>query len=148
MSSPVIQTLSARPVLGVRASVRQAEIGDVIGRLLPALLAVAGPHVAGPPLARWHAWEGDRGDMELAVPVSTPQAPSGTAAPGELPGGRAAVLEHVGSYDGLAAAWERMRVWLEAEGHQGAGAPWEEYVSDCGVTPAEQLVTRIVWPLV
>lgn len=147
MSEPTIQTLAARPVLGRRVAVLQAEIGDVIGRLLPGLLAAAGSHVAGPPLARWHAWAGERGTMELAVPVAAPQPARQGYVSGELPAGPAAVLEHVGSYDDLAASWERMRSWLQAHGYEGAAAPWEEYVSDCSVTPAEQLVTRIVWPL-
>ena len=61
--------------------------------------------------------------------------------------GRAAVALHVGPYDRLKQTWAAFGAWMGAEGLERGAAPWEEYVSDCDVTPAEDLQTRIVCPL-
>ena len=147
--TPEVQTIEAQPTLGIRVSVRQAEIGETVGRLLPKVLAAAGDDAAGPVLARWHHWENDAGEMELAVPVRAARPATGECRPGALPGGRAVVADYVGSYEGLPAAWATFKQWMTDHGHTTDGdvAPWEAYLSDCSVTPAEELVTRIVWPL-
>ncbi len=145
---PTIETLTKRPLLGIRAHVKVTQIGERIGELMPRLMAVAGPHVAGPPVARWHTWENDEGEMELAVPVRTPVEGRGEVQASTLPGGRAAVFTHVGSYEGLKDAWGGVSKWLQSSAYQGRDAPWEEYVDDGRSTPVERLRTRIVWPIV
>ena len=150
-----IETLETTPVVGITASVRMDQIGPKIGELLPEVMAAAGDAVAGPVIASWHC-VGDGGDgdgkvpeaeMELAVPVSRVVAPTGRVAAAELPAGRAIVHWHVGPYEGLAATWGALSEWMQAEGHRGRAAPWEEYVSDCAVTPLDELRTKIVWPI-
>jgi hypothetical protein len=152
-----IEVIAAVPIVGITERVRMDEIGAKVDELLPELMAVAGPSIAGPVIARWRAFDAAAGeiDMELAAPVRTAVSLTGGSIGGstgrvvasELPGGRAIVKWHVGSYDGLAATWESLREWMEAEGHVCRADPWEEYVSDCSVTPAEELRTRIVWPI-
>lgn len=146
---PEIETLEARPCVGVTTQLRMQEIGDRIGELMPTVMAAAGGAVAGPPFARWHDWNPEEGTgvMELGVPVATPVEPEGDAAAGELPAGRAVVYWHVGSYDDLIHSWNAVRTWVEEEGLVSRGAPWEEYCSDCTVTPPAELRTRIVWPV-
>lgn len=142
-----VEHLEAQPALGIRVRTRIEEIGDRIGAVLPRLMEVAGEHAAGPVLARWHSWEGDTGEMEVAVPVAPGAQGAGDVVLSQLPAGRAVVTWHVGSYDGLKDAWKRLKAWMADEGLEGGAAPWEEYVSDCAVTPPEELRTRIVWPL-
>ena len=144
-----IETLVERPALGIRPSKRVGiqDIGPKIGELMPVLMAVAGPHVAGPPLSRWLTWEDDAGEMELAVPVGQAVEGKGDVKPTTLPGGRAAVCVHVGPYERLKETWQALGEWMKAEGHVGRDAPWEEYVDDCSVTPEARLRTRIVWPI-
>lgn len=144
---PTIETLPERPALGIRRRVAISEIGDRIGELMPRLMAVAGPHCAGPVLARWHGWTGEEGEMELAVPVRAPVDGQGEVQPSTLPGGRAAVWTHVGSYDGLKASWEQASAWIQRSAHPVRAAPWEEYVDDCRTTPVEKLRTLIVFPI-
>lgn len=144
---PTFETLEERPALGIRTEVKVSEIGDRIGELVPRLMAVAGPHCAGCVLSRYHAWNEDGGTMEVAVPVRSAVEGSGEVEASTLPGGRAAVFVHRGSYDGLKDAWSRSGAWLEAHGHTVRSAPWEEYLDDCSVTPAEKLRTRLVWPI-
>jgi len=143
----VIETLEERPALGIRTRLRITEIGNRIGELMPRLMAVAGPHVAGAPLARWHAWTGEEGEMELAVPVRAAVEGRGDVKPSTLPGGRAVVVVHRGSYEGLKDTWSQMAPLMEEHGLVGRDAPWEEYVDDYNVTPEADLRTRIVWPI-
>ena len=79
--------------------------------------------------------------MKRALP------PDGRFRPDALPGGKALVTWHVGPYDNLHATWKALRDTMEAEGYEGRGAPWEEYVSDCSSVPPEEVRTRIVWPI-
>ena len=146
---PQIETLDAKHCVGVRTPVRQQEIGERIGALLPAVMAVAGDAIAGPPFARWLEWDAaaNSGLMELGVPVARPVAGRDDVAAGELSAGRAVVHWHVGPYDGLAKSWEFVRAWTTERGLVARGAPWEEYCSDCAVTPPAELRTRIVWPI-
>ena len=141
------ETLAPRHVLGIRSFVLQSEIGQRIGEQLPELMAAAGDRAAGPPLCRWFGWEGDRGEMELAVAVEGPVPGSGRVKPSRLPGGPALVVEHRGPYDGLADTWRRVRAFMEREGHVGRDAPWECYLDDCSRVEPQALRTQIVWPI-
>ena len=146
---PTIETLEARPSAAVRATVQMQEIGNKIGELMPVVMAVAKDSASGPVYARWHCWDeatGD-GDMELGVPVAQPLHGAGDVQATELPAGRAAVYWHVGPYDDLKDSWGIVQEWVSAQELTSRGAPWEEYCSDCSVTPPEKLRTRIVWPV-
>lgn len=142
-----ITTLTARPILGVRATVKTSEIGATIGELAPRLAQHAGSRAAGPMLARYHSWGEKGGEMELALPVTEPVESSGDLVAGELPAGRAVVATHVGPYEGLPASWHAVQAWIEARELSTRSAPWEEYLDDCSVTPEAELRTRIVWPV-
>jgi AraC family transcriptional regulator len=144
---PSIEILSDQPVLGIRTPVKVSEIGARIGELMPRLMSVAGPHVAGPVVSRWHAWTGEAGEMELAVPVREAVEGGNGVEAATLPGGRAAVFVHTGSYEGLPDAWRVANAWVKEQGHACRAAPWEEYLDDCKVTPVEQVRTRIVIPI-
>jgi len=52
---------------------------------------------------------------------------------------------HIGPYPSIGEAWDRARSWMTERGLEGAGAPWECYLTepeDSG-TP----VTEVVWPV-
>jgi effector-binding domain-containing protein len=142
-----IRSLEPQRVMGIRTPVKLAEIGPTIGRLMPELAGAVGEAMAGPPLARWHAWEGEGGEMELAVPVRGDVAETDRVRASELPGGRAVVHRHVGPYDGLHATWKAVLAEMESRGLRAGAAPWESYVSDPEATPPEEIVTEIVLPL-
>lgn len=142
-----IETIEARPVLGIRKQTTMATIGDDIGALMGELAAHVGDGMAGPPLARYHTWEGEGGEFEVAVPTRGPQPGTDRIRPSELPGGRAVVTVHAGPYEKLAGTWKALKAWMEEQGLEPGGAPWEEYLDDCSVTPPADLRTRIVWPL-
>jgi AraC family transcriptional regulator len=79
--------------------------------------------------------------------------PEGFVADGELaaleiPGGRHAVLLHVGSYADLPQAYGWLRQWLPKSGEEASGRPCvEEYLNDPRNTLPSELKTEISLPL-
>ncbi len=141
-----IENIEPQPIVGIRESVTMSVIGNRIGELAPKVMAQAGEKAAGPLIARYHTWDGDGGEMEVAVPVSG-EVGDGRAVACTLPGGRAVVATHFGPYEGLKSAWEAVGAWMKEQGLEGSAAPWELYMSDPSQVPPEKLETRIVWPV-
>ena len=130
--------LTAQPVLGIRTTIRMAEIGKAMGALFGDVyeyLRRSGQTPAGSPLAIYHRMEGGTVELECALPVAAPMAGAGRIQAGELPAGRAATVTHMGPYDDLRQTWSALTKWMESQGLAGAGAPWEVYVTDPGAEP-------------
>jgi effector-binding domain-containing protein len=119
-----------QPVLSIRATVPVATLTDAQGESLRALWAYLGQRgvaPAGPPFIRYHSFGEAETDVETGVPVAEAVAGEGRIAAGELPRGAAITTWHLGSHDGLAGAYARLGSWLEANGREADGAPWEVY---------------------
>ena len=130
--------LEARPVLGIRTTARMDEIAEVMGPLFGEVfgyLQRQGQAPAGMPLARYHSMEGGTVDLECAIPVGSPVEGAGRVAASELPACTAATVTHMGPYDRLGKTWEALTAWMQSEGLQPAGTPWEVYVTDPGAEP-------------
>ena len=141
------EELEPRAVVFIRTPTRITEIGDRIGACLARVMPYVGDNAAGPPFARYLEWDGDGGVIEVGMPVRAPMAGQGDIEAGELPGGRAAAVTHVGPYDGLKDTWEALNRWMTEAGHEGRAAPWEDYVDDPCSAPPESLRTFIHWPI-
>jgi effector-binding domain-containing protein len=102
-------------------------------------LADLGVEPAGPPYIRYLR-TGAEMELELGIPVG-PDAGQSSG----LPGGRVAVLRHVGPFSGLRDACERLQEWA---GDRAAGPFWESYVTNPREEPdSSKWVTEIVLPL-
>ena len=156
-------------VAAIRSIVAAEDVPDFMSdalALVASALREAGLAPAGPPFARYYASGPDGLDMAAGFPVAEPylgvadahQLPESRAVetvsssvivhPDELPAGPAAVATHVGSYQGLEAAWNWLRERVDAMGRQLADDPWEVYFigPGSGVDEAEWR-TELVWPL-
>lgn len=64
-----------------------------------------------------------------------------------IPGGRAAVVTHVGPYEGLPAAYEAIGAWAKEQGIELGETMSEDYWSDPSRTPSSEWRTDVIWPL-
>ena len=135
----------------IRVTTTPAEIGPVMGQILPEVwgyLEEQGVHPAGPPFARYHAYQENQVDLEAGFPVSKPVAGAGRIAAGALPGGEVAVAWHVGPYDTLPTTYKAVEAWSQSQNREPAGSPWEVYWTDPGETPdTEEWRTEVIWPV-
>ena len=121
-----------------------------------ARLANSGAVMTGPPFARFHEMGPNGAEIELGAPVAERPAGLGDASgrsDGEtgassLPGGRAAVTIHAGSYDSLSETYDGLVRWIESHGHVAGAGPWEVYLTDPMKVPdPNDWRTEVVWPL-
>ena len=130
--------LAARPVVGIRSRARPEEIGQSMGALFRELfehIGARGQAPAGPPLSIYHAMEPDGVDFECAMPVAAPMEGTDRIRAGELPACKAATVTHRGPYENLKRTWGALTAWMASQGLEGAGAPWEVYVTDPATEP-------------
>ena len=143
---PEIRELSPQPAVVEVAVTDEAGLPGVVDSGFPRLfgrLAELGAEPAGPPFIRY-LQTGEELELELGIPVG----PVAGRSDG-LPGGRAAVLRHVGPFSGLRDACERLERWVAEQGEEAAGPFWESYVTDPRSEPdSSKWITDITQPLV
>ena len=126
------------------------EIGATLADILPRVartIAEQGAEPAGMPFMRYFSMDGHTMRAAAGMPVHAPLAGSGDIEPHILPGGRALTATHLGDYEGVGMAWQR--VW-ERAGELGAEVRfggWDVYANDPGTVAPEAIETRIYLPL-
>jgi len=92
------------------------------------------------------AWQ-----FEAGIPIAeVPDLEIDPASPVQIrqtSGGKTVRGVSLGSYTGLSTNWQKVRAWVAAHGYEESGLPWEEYVSDPGSTPEEELITHLYLPV-
>lgn len=103
----------------------------------------------GPPLAIIRRWGPTTYEFDAAIPISsaTANTKDSNVQVGETYGGRVVRAVHKGPYKTRTRTHEQVRAFLAARGLEQNGDPWEEFVSDPGSTPADELVTHIYYPI-
>lgn len=149
MSEPItLVDLEPRKLAGVRRTVPQSGLGAFFGDVYPKvfdLLAAHGARPTGAPLARYYNNDPRAFDTEAGVPFEGPFTGSGDVTVTELPGGKAAMTVHVGSYESLSAEYKRIMAWADGNGTRLGNDPWEVYVKD--PAPGVEPVTEVYFPL-
>jgi len=142
-------------VVSGHAPQNDAAIGQALGEAYGAVAAFMGRNQlesAGMPLAITESWDDDEGWSFFAgIPIAEPPAktpPSNARVRiGETPGGRTVVTQHVGPYAGLSASYAKAHAFAAAYGLEQAGPEWEQFVSDPGDTPENELITMLYIPI-
>lgn len=134
----------------LHTSLRQvgSDIGAGFGSLMTAL-GREGVTPAGSPLIVYHDVidEETGGDIEMCVPVARAFTGDTNVYERDLEGGTMASTIHRGPYQEIASAYHALTEWISQNGHEIAGPPREIYLNDPQVVPADQLLTRIEFPV-
>ena len=142
--------LEEQHALVVCREIAPQEIGATLADILPRVaraIAEQGGKPAGMPFMRYFSMDGHTMRAAAGMPVHAPLAGSGDIEPHILPGGRALTATHLGDYQGVGMAWQR--VWDRARelGVEVRFGGWDVYANDPeSVAPAE-IETRIYLPL-
>lgn len=132
-----VKVLEPQRALAIRATSTAKELGSVMPSLYPEIMSYIkrkGLQPAGPSFGVYHTYSEDRVDFQAGFPVSEQVEGEGRIEAIELPGGRAAVTEHVGPYTTIGAAHEAMDAFVHGQGHDHGASPREVYV----VGPGEE----------
>jgi effector-binding domain-containing protein len=99
----------------------------------------------GYPLAIYHSSEfnPDSTDVEVGFPTSIKSDKTRM-----LDGGLCAKGIHNGDYSTLHKSYMEIGKWIEENGYKIAKPPYEKYINDPAVTPKQDLITEIYFPIV
>lgn len=117
---------------------------------ITAYMAEEGIEVAAQPMAITRIGEQGRYEVEAAIPVKLPEltpaaqpAPASRVRVGHSPAGRAVRVVHRGRYEHMGPTYEKLAAWIAAHALEQGQVSWEQYISNPGETPEEELITHI-----
>ena len=143
--------LKPQPGLAIREKLPFAEIPKKMPEFFEEVYRFAAERkiaIAGPPFAYYLSWDDKEIDMEVGFPVGPGAAAEGRIHMMTLPGGKVVKGTHVGPYDKLVESYNRMTVWMKAQGHEPANYMWETYMTDPAVEKDQaRHVTEMFWPV-
>jgi len=165
-TDPHVVALEPTTVLALRETVPMGELPAFFDRAFHATMAAAqaqGVRVVGPPVGVYFGMPSDTVDVAAGFPVAGPVEGVGGGGAGAgggaggggvagvgivtLPGGRAAQILHVGTYDAMEQTYGRLMSWMGEQGLRPGGVMWEVYLSEPTPDAPESWQTLIVWPL-
>lgn len=140
----------ATHVLAVRTRTAVQNLPGVLGdcyRKIMLYLMELGQQPAGAPYVAYFNMDMNDLDIEAGYPVASTLPGREDMQPGEFPAGKTLSTLHTGPYDQMAAAYNEMNAWIQANHQQPTGTVYEFYLNNpAEVTPGE-LQTQIVMPL-
>jgi AraC family transcriptional regulator len=140
-----------QPILFIRRRIARSELSSMLAECFGKLFGHGhrnGLPIAGWPLARYVVMGPGLWTVEAAMPLASPSPASGDMQAGILPAGPTAFAVHVGAYERLPETHAAVERWIEAQGYQVGGAPWESYVTDPAQHPdTADWRTEVYWPL-
>ncbi len=124
-----------------------AAYGQVMG-----FVAQRGLEMAGAPRAINDHWNEEQGyGFDAAIPIaSEPSRPLAEDSPVQITrtyAGPVVKIVHRGPYSDLEATHGKIGAYLAARGLEASDRSWEEFLSDPGSTPEEELLTHIYYPI-
>jgi AraC family transcriptional regulator len=145
-----IKDVKPQTTLVIRKTIKQVDVGKELGVILPKVFGYADSKQIKPlsaPFTRYLKKTEDEFEIEAGIAVPDGSKGEGDIVVSSLPGGKAAFTIHTGAYEKLKDTYAAMMKWLTDNKKDGAGGPWEVYVSDPGSGKPEDLKTEIYFPL-
>jgi effector-binding domain-containing protein len=146
-----VEVVSPRLLAAVGREVAAGRVGEVwrsaLDQVWAFLRSQPGLRTDGHNIFVYHhpTKDGDPMKADFGVEVTREFAASGEVRPVRTPGGEAAVVKHVGPYDGLDQAHRAIHAWAKESGRALAGTSWEIY-GDWNDDPAK-LETLVMYLL-
>lgn len=142
-----IKDVKKQATLVMKKTVKPADIGTELGKMLPSVFAYIGKKQIKPllpmPVTRYTPGKGETLDIEAGVVVPDGTKGEGEIVASELPAGKVAFTVHVGPYDQFQKTYDKLKAFIAAKNLKSAGTSWEVYISDPGDTKPEDLKTEI-----
>jgi effector-binding domain-containing protein len=147
-----VVTLEARPFVGIRRTVPQAELGAMFGEVLPQVgrwCAENGVRPTSMPIGVYHAVnrETHEFDVQPGFFVAEAGQQDGDISFDETAAGEALMATHVGPYETLGETWQALFAKAAEMGRSVSKSSWESYVDDPGEVEVAQLRTEIYVPI-
>lgn len=130
-------------ILSIRKKMNVADYGSYMNQLQETLTREK-LTALGPPMSIFHdeTYNPESYDMEIAIPVK--EAVKGTKT---LSPGLCATTTLNGPYSQLPEAYAKLKSWMETEGYEGSGSPYEVYLTNPFEVAADENVTAIYMPV-
>jgi effector-binding domain-containing protein len=141
---------SAQPVLSIRARTTVSALPELIGKSYGAIaqyLAELGQQPAGAPFAAYHNMDMDDLDVEMGFPVSKELPGREDIQSSTIPEGKNAICLYTGPYNDMGSAYQALTEWITQNGYAPTGVSYEFYLNSPEDTLQEELLTKIVFPL-
>ena len=130
------------------------QMGEAFGKLY-AWIGQKGLTPSGPPVGVYYNAPGQVSDdqlsWELRSPIAGELPPEGPDERGlgirKLAAVQVAATIHKGPYDDVGDTYGALMGWVAENGYEVAGPPEEVYLSNPDVTPPEELVTEVRFPV-
>ena len=144
--TPQIAVASKRTAVSMR-NIHEA-IGEMCGKLL-AYLSEQGKEMSGPPYLKYTNMKPDFSefDIEWGFPVADPVPDFGEFYMTKTYGGKAILMTHKGPYPTLERAYSAIMAYEKEHSLENTGVSYEIYLNYADKTPAEELLTQIVYPI-
>ena len=145
-----IKDVKKQSTLVIKKKVKQAEIGAALAEIFPKLGAFMRSQKIqqlSAPMTFYSKTTG--GELEIEAGVVVPDGTKGEGAieAGELPAGKAAYFVHVGPYEKLPAAYDKVKEILKDKQMKDKGVSWEFYANDPTTVKPDEIKTEIYMPV-
>ena len=139
-----------QPVLTVRTRTAMQELPQFFAKAYGAIaqyLGELGEQPAGAPFAAYYNMDMQDLDVEAGFPVRSSLPAKGEIHAGEIAGGKYATRMHQGPYDKVEPAYTALAEFLKQKRLEATGVAYEIYLNDPASTPAQELMTQIMFPI-
>ncbi len=145
-----IEETALQYTLGSRQRGAVAEIPAILGKVYGEVMTYLGKNneaPSGAPFVIYYNEDMQNLDMEIGFPVAIALPGEGAVKAGTIPGGKAATAMHRGPYMAVEATYEKLTGFMKENQLAPVGHVIEYYLNDPAVTPPEELLTKVVFPL-
>lgn len=141
----------ATPILYIQARVPRTELQPLFAKSFGEIFGLCmkkGYAMAGHPMARYVDFSQAMVTVDCILPLQQAGEGEGDIQAGELQAGPVAFAVHSGPYEELQETYAAIEKWIDEQGLQRNGPPWEWYVTDPGSEPDPQKwQTEVYYPI-